>query len=49
MKRDGEIIIHLENVSKYYPMGDTIVKAVNGVTISVEKGDFVVLMGPSGS
>jgi len=49
MNKEGEIIIHLENVSKYYPMGDTIVKAVNGVTISVRKGDFVVLMGPSGS
>ncbi len=49
MKRDDGVIIHLENVSKYYQMGDAIVKAVNGVTISVKKGDFVVIMGPSGS
>ena len=49
MRRGDDVIIHLENVSKYYRMGDAIVKAVNGVTISVKKGDFVVIMGPSGS
>lgn len=49
MKGRGEIIIHLENVSKYYPMGETVVRAVDGVNISVKKGDFVGVMGPSGS
>jgi putative ABC transport system ATP-binding protein len=42
-------IITLKNVSKYYHMGDTTVKAVDGISISIEKGDFVAIMGPSGS
>lgn len=42
-------IIELENVKKYYEMGETIVKAVDGVSIKIEKGDFVAIMGPSGS
>lgn len=44
-----DTIIHLKNVSKYYEMGDTTVKAVDGMNISIEKGDFVAIMGPSGS
>jgi putative ABC transport system ATP-binding protein len=44
-----EFIIYLQDVSKYYPMGEGVVKAVDGITISVKKGDFVAVMGPSGS
>jgi putative ABC transport system ATP-binding protein len=42
-------VIRLEDVYKYYQMGDNIVKALDGVTIHVHKGDFVAIMGPSGS
>lgn len=42
-------IIQLKNVAKYYEMGESIVKAVNGIDISIEDGDFVAIMGPSGS
>ncbi len=42
-------IIKLKNVSKYYNMGENIVKALNSIDIIVEKGDFVAIMGPSGS
>lgn len=42
-------IIELKNVAKYYRMGDSIVKAVDGVSVIIEKGDFVAIMGPSGS
>lgn len=44
-----ENIIHLHNVTKYYHMGDNIVKAVDGIDIDVKKGSFVAVMGPSGS
>ena len=44
-----EKVIELKNVSKYYKMGDSIVKALDGVDIKIEKGDFVAIMGPSGS
>ncbi len=42
-------IIELKSVAKYYTMGETIVKAVDGVSMFIEKGDFVAIMGPSGS
>src|SRR3989338_8523275 len=42
-------LIDLDKVKKYYKMGDNIVKAVDGVSIKIEKGDFVAIMGPSGS
>jgi len=45
----SEPLILLDNVTKYYHMGDTVVKAVDGINISIEKGDFVAIMGPSGS
>lgn len=42
-------IIELEDVEKYYQMGETLVKAVDNISIKIDKGDFVAIMGPSGS
>ncbi len=42
-------LIKLENISKHYQMGDGIVKAVDDISISIERGEFVAIMGPSGS
>lgn len=44
-----DLLIELDNVKKYYHMGDEIVKAVDGISVKIEKGDFVAIMGPSGS
>ncbi len=41
--------IELRNVAKHYFMGESVVKAVDGVTITIDEGDFVAIMGPSGS
>ena len=49
MEEKENIIINLKGVSKYYHMGETVVKAVDGVDISINKGDFIAIMGPSGS
>ncbi|MFW5890533.1 MAG: ABC transporter ATP-binding protein [Marinilabiliaceae bacterium] len=43
------IIIQLENLQKHYEVGTQIVKALNGVTLSIKKGEYVAVMGPSGS
>lgn len=48
-KDSNNIIIHLHNVAKYYEMGDNIVRAVDDVSINIQRGDFVAVMGPSGS
>src|SRR3989344_1430201 len=42
-------LIELDDVAKYYEMGEELVKAVDGISIKVSKGDFVAIMGPSGS
>lgn len=44
-----DVIINAENLRKTYKMGDNIVKAVDGVTLSVFNGEYLVIMGPSGS
>jgi putative ABC transport system ATP-binding protein len=42
-------IIQLENLTKTYHVGETEVRALRGVTYSVREGDFVAIMGASGS
>ncbi|MFW5718140.1 MAG: ABC transporter ATP-binding protein [bacterium] len=42
-------IVALQNVHKVYPLGQTEVRAVNGVTFEIERGDFISIAGPSGS
>jgi putative ABC transport system ATP-binding protein len=42
-------LIELKDVAKYYRMGESIVKAVDGMDIKIHDGDFVAIMGPSGS
>jgi len=42
-------LIEAVNVMKHYKMGKITVKALNGVSMKVEKGDFIVIVGPSGS
>ena len=41
--------ITFENVCKHYQTGDTVVKAVDNVSFSIEKGEFCVVLGPSGA
>jgi len=43
------MMIQTENLIKVYQMGDTEVRALNGVSFSIEKGEMVAIMGPSGS
>lgn len=43
------MIIKTENLSKEFKLGDSIVKALNDVSFSVEKGEMVAVMGTSGS
>ncbi len=42
-------VIRVENVSKVYDMGRVQVRALDGVSLSVQKGHFISIMGPSGS
>jgi putative ABC transport system ATP-binding protein len=42
-------VVEINNVFKTYHDTEVEVKAINGVTLSFEKGDFAVIVGPSGS
>jgi len=43
------VIVRLEEASKYYQQGTMEVRAVDGLSFEIHKGDFAVLCGPSGS
>jgi len=42
-------MLKLEKLKKYYRMGETVVRALDGIDLSIGKGDFVAIMGASGS
>jgi len=41
--------VKVENVEKIYKLGEVPVQALKGVSMELEKGEFVAVMGPSGS
>ena len=46
---DGKDFVRLENVSKIYQMGEVQIHAVDHIEFAIDKGEFVVVVGPSGA
>jgi len=42
-------VIEITDLTRHYKMGETIVRALNGVTLNVEENEYIAIMGPSGS
>ncbi|MFN8433181.1 MAG: ABC transporter ATP-binding protein [Anaerolineales bacterium] len=42
-------MIHVEELTKVYQMGESEVRALDGASFTIEKGEMVAIMGPSGS
>jgi putative ABC transport system ATP-binding protein len=42
-------VVRLDNVAKVYTMGDQRVEALRGISFSVDRGEFIAIMGSSGS
>jgi putative ABC transport system ATP-binding protein len=45
----GHEVIQVEDVHKYYDLGETRVHALRGVSVKIGRGEFVAIMGSSGS
>lgn len=43
------VAIRSEDVCRYYKMGETLIRAVDGISLEVRSGEFVALLGSSGS
>ncbi len=46
---NGAPAIHAERLCRHYRMGETLIRAVDGVTLTVRAGEFLALLGSSGS
>ena len=44
-----EPIVKMHQIRKYYKMGEVTIKAVDGIDFVIEKGEFAVIVGPSGA
>ena len=44
-----EYTVETEDLAKFYVMGQTTVKALDGVSVKIKRGEYLSVMGPSGS
>lgn len=44
-----EKIVELKNVSKVYKIGENEFKALDGIDLALNKGEMIVILGPSGA
>lgn len=47
--KEGDNMLELKNLKKYYTIGETTTKALDGVSVAFRKKEFVAILGPSGS
>jgi ABC-type lipoprotein export system ATPase subunit len=49
LRTNGNPAIHVDQLCRHYRMGETVIRAVDGVSLEVRAGEFVALLGSSGS
>lgn len=47
--KSNAVLISFNNITKSYKTGDTVYQALKGISLTINKGEFVAIMGPSGS
>ena len=45
----AESLISITNIKRDFPLGNEIVYVLKGIDLEIKKGEYVALMGPSGS
>ena len=45
----GAVAIRADQLTRYYPMGSAMIRAVDGISLEILEGEFVALLGTSGS
>src|SRR6202790_1962099 len=45
----GPVVIDIENITKNYVMGEETVHALRGVSLQIQRNEYIAIMGPSGS
>jgi putative ABC transport system ATP-binding protein len=45
----GDTVLELRHVTKQYVMGDAVLNALDGVSLSIQRNEYVAFIGPSGS
>ena len=43
------MMIELQNICRYFQVGDETVHALDNVSLDIQQGDYISVMGPSGS
>jgi len=46
---ERDAVIQIENLTRFYQMGETEVRALAGVSLEVKRNEYIAIMGPSGS
>ncbi|PIU88768.1 macrolide ABC transporter ATP-binding protein [archaeon CG06_land_8_20_14_3_00_37_11] len=46
---EGKTIVQMDDVKRFYKMGEETIKALNGINIIIEEGELIAIFGPSGS
>ena len=49
MKTSAEVVANLDGVERHYQMGTEVVRALDGIDLDIRKGDYLAIMGRSGS
>ena len=48
-QKEAKVVIELQNVRREFRVGSEVVKALRGVSFKIHEGEFVTIMGTSGS